>query len=389
MLKTYKYRLYPDEQQKEFLAQQFGCCRFVYNWGLDLKTKAWQTDRKGLSIYDVVKELPGLKDAYPWLKDVCSQPLQQSLFHLDKGFTAFFKKKTKYPKFKSRGDKQAVAFPQGVSVEFSSGTLLFPKFGRVRAVFSRTFTGTVKTVTVTKTPTDKYFASVLVEDESQVPTPVLETETRAVGIDLGLKDFVVLSTGEKIANPKFLDKSYKRLACLQRRLSKKQKGSANRKKARKDVALCHEKIVNQRMDFLNKLSTRLVQEHDTLCFEDLNVVGMAQNRHLSRSISQTGWSTFVTLCKTKAHAVGKHVRTIGRFEPSSRLCPCGCINKYLKLSERVWTCPDCGATHDRDILAAANIKRMAFAPQTTLADGEGGPVERPVNKRARRSRKSS
>ena len=389
MLKTYKYRLYPDEKQVEFLSRQFGCCRFVYNWGLELKTKSWQTDKKGISIYEIANKLPEFKKEKPWLAEVCSQPLQQSLFHLDKGFTSFFKKKTKYPRFKSRWDKQAASFPQGVSVEITSGTIIFPKFGRVRAVFSRTFSGTVKTVTVTKTATGKYFASVLVEDENQVPAQVPETEERAVGIDLGLKDFLALSTGEKIPNPKYLDKELKRLACLQQRLSRKQKGSANRNKARLAVALCHEKIVNRRMDFLHKLSIGLVRRFDTLCFEDLHIAGMVQTRHLSRAVSQVGWGTFVRLCEAKATACGKHVRKIGRFEPSSKLCPCGHINSGLKLSERIWTCPKCCQTHDRDILAAVNIKRMAFAIQNTLADGEGGPVERPVTKRARRSRKAS
>ena len=390
MLKTYKYRLYPDDNQKDFLSRQFGCCRFVYNWGLELKTKSWQAYKKGISIYKIANKLPELKKENPWLAEVCSQPLQQSLFHLEKGFTSFFRKKTKYPRFKSKWDKQAAAFPQHVSVEFSSGTMLFPKLGRIRAVFSRTFSGTVKTVTVTKTPTGKYFASVLVEDESQVQNPVPETEKRAVGVDLGLKDFLTLSTGEKVQNPKCLDKELKRLACLQQRLSIKKKGSANRNKARLAVALCHEKIVNRRMDFLHKLSTRLVREFDTLCFEDLHVAGMIQNRHLSRAIGQVGLGIFVRLCEAKATAFGKHVRKIGRFEPSSKLCSCcGYINSGLKLSERIWTCPACGQTHDRDILAAANIKRMAFAEQNTLADGEGGPVERPVNKRARRSRKAS
>ena len=164
MLKTYKYRLYPDDNQKDFLSRQFGCCRFVYNWGLELKTKSWQAYKKGISIYKIANKLPELKKENPWLAEVCSQPLQQSLFHLEKGFTSFFRKKTKYPRFKSKWDKQAAAFPQHVSVEFSSGTMLFPKLGRIRAVFSRTFSGTVKTVTVTKTPTGKYFASVLVEE---------------------------------------------------------------------------------------------------------------------------------------------------------------------------------------------------------------------------------
>jgi len=388
MLKAYRYRIEPEGKQVEFLAKQFGCCRFVYNWALDLKTKAWQKEQKGISIFEVSRQMTLLKKEYPWLSEVASQPLQQSLIHLDRGFTGFFKKKTDYPKFKSKWGKQSASFPQGVDVEFSSGTIVFPKVGRVKARFSQTFTGVVKTVTITKTVTGKYFASVLVESENQALAPVQDVEETAVGLDLGLKHFLTLSTGEKIEYPKYLEKDLDRIKALHQRISKKKKGSKNRRKAIVKLSLVYEKMTNKRNDFLHKVSTRLVSEFGTLCFEDLNVAGMMKNHCLARHIGQSGWSRFKEFCETKSGWKGKHVRTIGRFEPSSKLCSCGYRNKDLALSDRNWTCPSCHITHDRDILAANNIKRFAFVKQNTSGGTGGGTVEMPVNKRDRRSSKS-
>ncbi len=383
MLKAYRYRLEPDEKQVEFLSRQFGCCRFVYNWALDLKTKAWQKEQKGVSIFEISRRMTLLKKEKEWLSEVASQPLQQSLIHLDRGFTGFFKKKTDYPKFKNKWGKQAASFPQGVEVEFSSGTIVFPKLGRIKTRFSRTFTGVVKTVTITKTVTGKYFASVLVESENQASAPVPEVEETAVGIDLGLTHFLTLSTGEKVSHPKHLEKDLDRIKVLHRRISRKKKGSKNRRKAIVKLAIVHERVANRRNDFLHKLSTRLVKEFDTLCFEDLNVVGMMKNRCLSRHIGQSGWEKFKGFCETKASWHGKHLRTIGRFEPSSKLCSCGVINKALSLSDRRWTCPACHITHDRDILAANNIRRFAFVKQNTSGDTGSESVEMPVHKRDR------
>jgi len=383
MLKAYRYRLEPDEKQVEFLSKQFGCCRFVYNWALDLKTKAWQKEQKGISIFEINRQMTLLKKEKKWLSEVASQPLQYSLIHLDKGFTRFFKKKSSYPRFKGKCGKQSASFPQGVAVEFSSGTIVFPKVGRIKTRFSRTFAGVVKTVTITKTVTGKYFASVLVESENQALAPVPEVEETAVGLDLGLTHFLTLSTGEKIEHPKHLEKDLDRIKALNRRVSKKKKGSKNRRKAIVKLAIVYERATNRRNDFLQKLSTRLVKEFDTLCFEDLNVAGMMKNRCLSRHIGQSGWARFKGLCETKAVWQGKHVRTIGRFEPSSKLCSCGYRNKDLSLSDRRWTCPVCHVTHDRDVLAANNTKRFAFVKQNTSGGTGGGTVEMPVNKRDR------
>jgi putative transposase len=391
MLKAFKYRFYPTEEQAKFLARQFGCNRFVYNWALHQKTKAYQETKKGLSRFALDKQLTALKKELEWLNEVASQPLQQALGHLDKAFTRFFKEKKGFPKFKNKHGTQSASYPQGVRLDFEAGLLTLPKVGIVKTVFSRTFEGTVKTTTISRTPTGKYFVSVLVEArtarqvlscEQEVENQdfnYADTEEQAIGIDLGLKDFATLSSGEKIAHPKHLEQYLQRLKVLQKRLAKKKKGSANAKKAKLKVALLHEKVGNTRKDFLHKLSTRLVKEFNTLCFEDLNVQGMMANHKLARHIGQSGWGMFKQFCEYKASWNGKHTRTIGRFEPSSRLCTCGYWNHDLTLAMRVWTCPSCGTNHDRDVLAANNIKRFAFKKNDTNSsvDSRGEPVELP------------
>lgn len=327
------------------------------------------------------KRLTYLKQELPWLSEVASQPLQQALIHLDKGFTRFFREKKGYPRFKSKHGRQSATFPvkaksllQGVKVELETGTLVLPKVGAVKAVYSRTFEGKVKTVTVSKTPTGKYFASVLVEEENQ-PSVRPDVEENAVGVDLGLKHFAVLSTGEKVEHPKHLEQHLGRLKVLGRRLSRKKKGGNNYRKARLKVALLHERVANSRADFLHKLSTDLVNRFDTICLEDLNVKargfalrGMMANGKLARHIGQSGWAMFDSMLEYKTAWNGKHLRTIGRFEPSSRLCQCGYYNHALTLSDREWDCPECGRHHDRDELAANNIKRFAYKRQNTGLD---------------------
>lgn len=373
-LRAYKYRLYPTPAQAEFLAKQFGCARYVYNWALEQKSRAYQQSKKGLSRFELDKRLTALKKERPWLAEVASQPLQQALIHLDKAFTRFFREKKGYPRFRRKHGRQSATFPQGVKVELAAGVLVLPKVGAVKAVYSRSFEGKVKTVTVSKTPTGKYFASVLVEEENQ-PSVQPDVEENAVGVDLGLKHFAVLSTGEKVEHPKHLEKHMGRLRVLQRRLSRKQEGSANRRKARLKVALLHERVANARADFLHKLSTDLVRRFDTLCLESLNTKGMMKNGRLARHIGQSGWAMFGEMLRYKAEWSGKHLRTIGCFEPSSRLCYCGYYNHGLTLSDREWDCPECGRQHDRDVLAANNIKRFAFKQPNTGRDTPGEPVE--------------
>jgi putative transposase len=377
MIRAYRYRLYPTEEQAAFLNRQFGCVRYVYNWGLALATQTYQTQGQGLTRFQLDKRLTALKQELPWLREVAAQPLQQALVHLDKAFTRFFREKRGYPRFKTKRGLQSAVYPQGVRVDWDHSMLYVPKAGWVRAVFSRQFTGRIKTVTVRRVPSGKFFVSVLVEDESPIPDPVPETADRAVGVDLNLHDFAVLSTGEKIPHSKWLEQELQRLKALQRRLMRKAKGSKNRNKVRRQIARLQERVANRRQDFLHKLSTALLRRFDTVCLEDLNVSGMMHNRALARRIAQSGWAEFRRQLEYKASWSGKHIRVIGRFEPSSRLCCCGYYNHALTLADRAWTCPQCGRHHDRDVLAANNIKRFAFAEHHTGRDTPGVPGERP------------
>ena len=287
MLKAYRYRLYPTEEQTAFLNRQFGSVRYVYNWAVEVATTTYQTQGNGVTRFQLDKRLTMLKQELPWLGEVASQPLQQALVHLDKAFTRFFREKRGYPCFHSKRGKQSATYPQGVKIHWKNGLLYLPKAGWIRAVFSRRFQGTVKTVTVSCVPSGQFFASVLVEDENQVPDAVAETRERAVGGDLGLHDFLVLSTGEKYGHPQWLESELYRLKILQRRFAKTVKGSKNRAKIRRQIARVHEQVANRRQDFLHKLSTDLLRRFDTVCIEDLNVAGMVRNRTLARHIAQT------------------------------------------------------------------------------------------------------
>ena len=336
MLKTYRYRLYPTEEQAAFLNRQFGAVRYVYNWALEVATTTYQTQSQGLTRFQLDKRLTMLKQELPWLQAVASQPLQQALGHLDKAFTRFFREKKGYPRFKSKRGKQSATYPQGVKIHGETGVLYLPKAGWIRAVFSRHVQGTVKTVIVSRAPSGQFFASVLVEDENQVPVAVPESLERAVGCDLGLHDFLVLSTGERYAHPQWLESELYRLKILQRRMARATKGAKNRAKLRRQIARLHEQVANRRQDFLQKLSTDLVRRFDTLCLEDLKVAGMPRNRSLARRIAQSGWAEFRRQLEYKTPWYGKHVRVIGRFAPSSRLCLCGYYKHDLTLADRQW-----------------------------------------------------
>ena len=377
MLKAYRYRLYPTEEQAIFLNRQFGSVRYVYNWALATTTYQTQGSR-GITRFQLDKRLTALKQELPWLGEVASQPLQQALVHLDKAFTRFFREKKGYPRFHSKRGKESATYPQGVKIHWDNGVVYLPKAGWIRTVFSRQFVGRIKTVTVSRVPSGKFFASVLVENENQVPESVPEVVDHAVGGDLGLHDFLVLSTGEKYAHPQWLEHELYRLKILQRRLAKTTKGSKNRAKIRRKIARLHERVANRRQDFLHKLSTDLVRRFDTICLEDLNIAGMVRNHALARRIGQSGWADFRRQLQYKTTWSGKHVRIIGRLAPSSRLCPCGNSNHDLTLADREWTCPKCGRHHDRDILAANNIKRFAFAEHYTGRDTPGEPGEPPL-----------
>jgi putative transposase len=368
VLKTYKYRIYPNAEQVNRLEQFFGAARFVYNWGLEQKTKQYQQDKKNISYFKLTQELTKLKQQkeFEWLNDIYSQSLQASLKNLDKAFINFFRKNSDFPKFKTKRKSRASChFPQGIKINFEQYQVFIPKLKYIKFAKDRKFDGIIKTCTVSKSKTNKYYISILVEDGLELPKKQKINENNTLGIDLGIKDFLVLSNGTKIPNPKFLEKAEKNIAKKHKELSKKQKGSNNKEKARIKLAKTYEKITNQRDDFLHKLSHKLVTENQitTLCFENLNVFGMMKNRCLAKSISSASWSRFINMVKYKADWYGKNVIQIGRFDASSKTCSCGVKNDSLTLKDRFWTCKLCGKTHDRDILAANNIKKFALMQQ--------------------------
>lgn len=372
--RAYKYRLYPNKQQEVLLAKHFGCCRFIYNYALDKKVKAYQKDKTNLSRFDIQADLPNMKksEEYCWLKDVNSLSLQASLANLDSAYTKFFREHKGFPRFKSKKDgKQSFSIPQNTRVDFENGRIFIPKFkGGIKTKFHRTFEGIVKSSTISRTATGKYFVSILVEvNEPDVPMkPICENKT--VGIDLGIKTFAVLSDGTEIPNPKHLKQSLDKVKKLQRSLSHKNKGSKNRDKARRKLALAHEKVTNRRNDFLHKVTSYLVNNYDTICIEDLNVKGMVRNHHLAQALEDISIGTFNTLLEYKAKERGVNILRIGRFEPSSKMCTCGYINHNLTLAMRRWKCPVCGTAHDRDLLAANNIKRFAINKLNTAGTAE-------------------
>lgn len=372
--RAYKYRIYPTKQQEVLIAKHLGCCRFLYNYALDKKVKAYQKDKTNLSRYQIQAELPKMKksEAYCWLSEVNSLSLQAALANLDSAFVKFFREKKGFPKFKSKKDnRQSFSIPQNTRVSFDEGKVYIPKFREgIKARFHRKFEGTIKTSVITGTPTHKYYISILVEVNEQDAKAKPISESKAVGIDLGIKTFAVLSGGTEIPNHKYLKRSINKVKRLQRSLSHKTKGSKNRERARIRLARAHEKVSNQRNDFLHKVTHKLVSEYDTICLETLTASNMVKNHRLAQALEDIAISRFNTLLECKAKEYGVNILRIGRFEPSSKMCTCGYINHNLTLSMRRWTCPVCGATHDRDLLAANNIKRFAFHNLDTAGTAE-------------------
>lgn len=383
MLRAYRYRIYPTDEQKVLFAKTFGCCRFVYNWALNLKITAYQERKETLgNVYLTNLMKSELKAEYEWLSDVNSQSLQSALRNLDTAYTNFFRntKAVGFPKFKSRKDRQSFLCPQHCRVDFEKGTITIPKAKDIPAVLPRKFKGTVKTVTVSMAPSGKYFASVLVDTAIQeLPVTLIQDDT-TLGIDLGLKSLAVCSDGRTFDNPKNLQRSLDRLKLLQKRLSCKQKGSSNRNKARIRVARLQEHIANSRKDNLHKITYALTHDSQvrTICMEDLNVKGMQRNHHLAQAVSDVSFGMFLTLLEYKCKWYGVNLVKIDRFAPSSKTCgKCGYIYKGLKLSERSWICPECGTHHDRDFNAACNIKEFGLKALPTER-GKVKPVDCPT-----------
>ena len=367
MKRAYKYKIKPTMKQQNMLLQHFGCARFIYNWGLDLKIKAYLKDKTQLSYIDLAKELTLLKktEEYKWLNDVTNEILQQALRCVDAAFNNFFREKKGFPKFKSKHrSKDCCKFIQSVKFDFEKWQVKIPKVGWVNLCKNKSFDlSKVKlgTLTVSRDKCGTYWVTILVDDNKTFPPKTKVEKETSVGIDLGIKDFAILSDGTKFGNPKYYEKRQCKLRRLQQRLSKKTKGSKNRNKAKICLATCSRRITNCRTDYLQKLSTYLVRTYDTICIEDLNVKGMMQNHHLAKSISSASWSEFRRMLTYKCEWRGKNLLIIDRFEPSSKTCNnCGYVYKGLTLSERSWKCPVCEKTLDRDINAAKNIHDMAL-----------------------------
>lgn len=351
--KTYKFRIYPNEEQEILLSKHFGCSRFVYNYFLNERKEQYQRDKKSDSYYKQAKTLTDLKkkQEYGWLKEVNSQTIQFALRSLDTAYVNFFRGTAQFPKFKSRKHKNTFTIPQFGLVK--DGKILIPKFKdgiRVK-LDSREIKGKIGKMNITKTPTGKYYVSIFTEQTIEQ----LPKTNKKVGIDLGLKDFLITSDGIKFKNNRYTKKYSRQLKKEQQHLSRKEKGSNGFEKQKLKVAKIHEKIASCRLDTLHKVSYQLVKENDLIVVEDLNVKGMIRNTKLSKHISDVSWGNFVNLLNYKCNWYGKELVKVNKFYPSSKTCNCcGWINQNLKLSEREWTCK-CGETHDRDLNASKNI----------------------------------
>ena len=389
MLKAFKYRIFPNEEQKAQLAKAFGCVRFVYNLGLETKMMAWTSAKKTYSCIDLANQMVELKNAEaPWLRECPSQALQFSLRNLDNAYTAFFNRGAGFPKFKNKHGKQSMQFPQGVRLE--EGFIFIPKLKLVAIDLHRPLgKGDIKTTTLSRTTTGKYFVSILVDNHIETPTKKPINENTSIGLDFGVKHLVITSDGKKFENKEFFLTAMKELEIAQRSLARKQKGSNRRKKQKQIVALLHEKVRNQRQDYLHKISRELVDQYDTICIEDLDVKGLtkrmepiqaADGKHLAngqkdksamnRAILDCGWSELRSMLEYKAEWAGKNISVIGRFDPSSMMCSCcGKLNRNLTLADREWDCL-CGAHHDRDVNAAINIKQFGLRNQPGASQRE-------------------
>ena len=355
--KSYKIRLYPNKEQKILLEKHFGCVRFVYNHFLNVRNVEYKTNKVNMSYYDTANELSVLKnkEEFIFLNEVNSQSLQWSLRFLDIAFRNFFRGQSKFPNFKKKSNNQSFKVPVNTTFKLKNNKIIIPKFKEgINFRGKLVLDNLVKfnSVNVSKTPSGKYYATLQGEFNYE---PITQNDNK-VGIDLGLKEFLITDTGIKIDNPKYLKKSLKKLKYKQKQLSKKIKGSNNRNKQRIIVSLIHEKITNKRMDFLHKLSQKIINENQVICLENLAIKNMIKNHKLAQSISDVSWSKLIEMLKYKSEWNDRQLVQIDRFYPSSKSCSeCHYINDNLTLNDREWTCTSCGTNHDRDINAAKNI----------------------------------
>ncbi len=366
--KGLKYRIYPNATQQQKLDVQFGHARYIYNWGLAQSQDGYPGYTR------LTKQLTILKasEDTAWLKAGHSQVLQQALKNLDRAFQHFFDRRAGYPQFKSKRARQSIRYPQPKPnwIAPDGRQIYLPKVGHVRVVMHRPLAGEMKNVTVSRTKSGKYFVSIQVEVE--IGRPVFEGG--AVGIDLGLRDFVTLSSGEKLAPPQYYRKAQQKRGRLARQVSRKKPGCRNWEKARLRLAGLDKRIANQRSDYHHRLSRRLVAENRLIALEDLNVRGMMANHHLAKSISDAGWSTFKDMLAYRGSWYGCQVEKVDRWFPSSKICAaCGSVRETLPLRVRTWVCSDCGVVHDRDVNAARNLLRQSTVG-VTGSNAWGQPV---------------
>jgi len=377
MFKSYKYKLNPNKEQIVLLNKHFGSIRFVYNHFLNERKLEYETNKNTLNYYDNARSLTELKklDEYQWLNEINSQSLQQSLKNLETAYKNFFKFKKGFPNFKSKHDKNSFTVPQSVKLE--KGKLSIPKFKEpINIILHRKFTGIIKQCTISKTPTNEYFVSILVETtHTQLPKT-----GKTIGVDLGIKDFAITSDGYKYKNNRYTKTYQKELKLNQRHLSRKIKNSNSYNKQKLKVAKIHKKITNSRVDNLHKISTDLVKNYDIIALENLNIKGMVKNHKLAKHITDASWGSFVQMLIYKAEWNDKKIVQIDRFFPSSKTCNCcGYINQNIKLDIREWTCPSCHTVLDRDINASKNILKEGLKIISSgTDDNRSGDQIRPV-----------
>ena len=375
MLKGFKYRIYPNAIQRQKLNSAFGCVRLVYNKCLDHKESCYKETGKSPYYNELASTyLLSLKQDFPFLKENCpAQCLQMSIRNLDTAYKRFFEKVSDHPTFKKKFDEQTLSFPQHNTVDFSKSVTKVIRFGEIKTVFHKKFEGEVRNTTISRTKTNKYFISILVNTPDIIPDVSLKG--KHIGIDVGVKDYLVTSDGDKIPNPKYRNDILDKEAALNRILAKKTKGSKNYNKVKVKISKIFENVTNTRTDFLNKLSRKIIDENQVIFVENLDVQGMMEKAppSLAGHIQNSCFGRFKTMLIYKGLWVGKAVIQIGRYEPSSKECHiCGQKNNELQLKDRTWTCSGCKTEHDRDINAAKNVLKFGMEqPEYKSLDADG------------------